>query len=347
MPAPIISSKTGKHPLLQDRRLSSSNPRDASRVPRRRKKQCENDEIGTNNVDAAARGRSTGNHRRCRPSFNASTGQRLPSGYHRRFSFSLQAAPLLFLHTVETVVAVDNRKVNPSCPNASNPFHQCAEYCSQRSAIQKKQGSSGLGWLSVKRTTAITVDDQMVYRARYDRAATPWWTVAGEGRRAAVGEAAGRGGRTRPPLAGGAPRPRETWSGAAGHNPPPPPPRAAPRGHGRLPGAAVLARAAPGRDGRAQPPLRGRLPLTMHGRRPRRGAVGHGRPRAGGAPRPPEVAAGRGDGAWPADRGPPDAGDGDAGDGDAGDRSWWRIGWCLRMRVAIACAVIKLMIPPS
>ncbi|KAG0476089.1 hypothetical protein HPP92_012930 [Vanilla planifolia] len=43
----------------------------------------------------------------------------------------------------ERVVMVDNRKVNPSCPNASNPFHQCEEYCSQKGMGQYKKNNSG------------------------------------------------------------------------------------------------------------------------------------------------------------------------------------------------------------
>lgn len=38
----------------------------------------------------------------------------------------------------EEVVNRENRKVDPRCPNRSNPFHQCAEYC-----LQKISGSSG------------------------------------------------------------------------------------------------------------------------------------------------------------------------------------------------------------
>lgn len=48
--------------------------------------------------------------------------------------------------TKETAAISGSRKVNPNCPNASNPFHQCADYCSARSAAvdQHKRGNLGL-----------------------------------------------------------------------------------------------------------------------------------------------------------------------------------------------------------
>ncbi|CAL9200645.1 unnamed protein product [Musa hybrid cultivar] len=36
-------------------------------------------------------------------------------------------------------IVVAERIVDPSCPNASNPFHQCAEYCSPRNPEEKRQ----------------------------------------------------------------------------------------------------------------------------------------------------------------------------------------------------------------
>ncbi|RWW82015.1 hypothetical protein BHE74_00009547 [Ensete ventricosum] len=36
-------------------------------------------------------------------------------------------------------IVVAERIVDPSCPNESNPFHQCAEYCSPRNPEVKRQ----------------------------------------------------------------------------------------------------------------------------------------------------------------------------------------------------------------
>lgn len=39
---------------------------------------------------------------------------------------------------------VEGRFVDPNCVNATNPFHQCAEYCTKKAAYAKKQTGSGL-----------------------------------------------------------------------------------------------------------------------------------------------------------------------------------------------------------
>lgn len=57
----------------------------------------------------------------------------------------------------------DDRRVHPHCINASNPYHECVEYCFRKIAeakarmIEKETGSSSLLVLFVSSEVAISV----------------------------------------------------------------------------------------------------------------------------------------------------------------------------------------------
>lgn len=43
------------------------------------------------------------------------------------------------------VITRENKKVDPRCPNSSNPFHKCADYCFEKinASVHQERGKPG------------------------------------------------------------------------------------------------------------------------------------------------------------------------------------------------------------